>query len=107
MDFVSGLPLSPKKKDVVWVVRYEIYIAVLGKNYKKFGYEVEFYYSISSANRWLILEDMLCSCVLEFEGNWERFLPLVEFAYNNNFQLSIKMAPYEALYGRKSQTLLY
>ncbi|KAA3483854.1 DNA/RNA polymerases superfamily protein [Gossypium australe] len=41
---------------------------------------------------------MLRCCVLEFEGNWEKYLPLVEFAYNNSFQSSIKMAPYEALY---------
>ena len=27
-------------------------------------------------------------------------MPLVEFSYNNNFQTSIRMAPYEALYGR-------
>ncbi|KAA3487301.1 DNA/RNA polymerases superfamily protein [Gossypium australe] len=43
-----------------------------------------------------ILEDMLCCCVLEFEGNWEKYLSLVEFAYNNCFQSSIKIAPYEA-----------
>ena len=27
-------------------------------------------------------------------------LPLVGFAYNNSYQASIQMAPYEALYGR-------
>ena len=27
-------------------------------------------------------------------------LPLIEFAYNNSFQSSIGMAPFEALYGR-------
>ncbi|XP_052485141.1 uncharacterized protein LOC128040434 [Gossypium raimondii] len=36
----------------------------------------------------------------------EEYLPLAEFAYNNNFQSSIQMAPYEALYGRKCCTLL-
>ncbi|KAA3484168.1 Retrotransposable element Tf2 protein type 1 [Gossypium australe] len=46
-------------------------------------------------------------CVLEFEGIWEKYLPLVEFAYNNSFQTSIKMAPYEALYCRKCRTPLY
>ncbi|KAA3466817.1 DNA/RNA polymerases superfamily protein [Gossypium australe] len=46
-----------------------------------------------------VLEDMLWCCVLEFQGSWEKFLPLVEFAYNNSFQSSLKMAPYEALYG--------
>ncbi|GFZ15866.1 hypothetical protein Acr_25g0002750 [Actinidia rufa] len=47
------------------------------------------------------LEDMLRLCVLDFQGNWEMHLPLVEFAYNNSFHASIGMAPYEALYGRK------
>jgi hypothetical protein len=41
-----------------------------------------------------ILEDMLRLCVLDFKGNWINFLPLVEFAYNNNFQETIGMAPY-------------
>ncbi|KAA3461731.1 reverse transcriptase [Gossypium australe] len=54
-----------------------------------------------------ILEDMLHCCILEFEGSWEKYLPLIEFAYNNSFQSSIKMAPYEALYGRKCRTPLY
>ena len=47
-----------------------------------------------------ILEDMLRACVLDLKGSWEEHLPLVEFAYNNNYQASIQMAPYEALYGR-------
>ncbi|XP_073138213.1 uncharacterized protein [Henckelia pumila] len=34
------------------------------------------------------------------KGSWESRLPLVEFAYNNSFQSTIGMAPYEALYGR-------
>ena len=46
-----------------------------------------------------ILEDMLRGCVLNFKGLWDRHLPLVEFAYNNSFQSSIGMAPFEALYG--------
>lgn len=50
------------------------------------------------------LEDMLRPCVLDFKRSWERHLPLVEFAYNNSFQASIGMAPYEALYGRPSQS---
>ncbi|KAG8492331.1 hypothetical protein CXB51_009857 [Gossypium anomalum] len=54
-----------------------------------------------------ILEDMLRCCILEFSGLWERYLPLIEFAYNNSFQSSIKMAPYEALYGRKCRTPLF
>ncbi|KAH9751667.1 Endonuclease [Citrus sinensis] len=38
------------------------------------------------------------------KGNWDNHLPLMEFAYNNNYQASIEMAPYEALYGRKCRT---
>ena len=51
-----------------------------------------------------VLEDMLRGCVIEFSGNWDRYIPLMEFAYNNSFQSSIGMAPYEALYGRKCRT---
>ena len=50
------------------------------------------------------LEDMLRACVLDFKGFWVKYLPLVEFAYNNSFQASIGMAPYEALYGKKCRT---
>ena len=47
-----------------------------------------------------ILGDMLRACILDLKGSWEEHLPLVEFAYNNSYQASIHMAPYEALYGR-------
>ena len=47
-----------------------------------------------------MLEDMLRACVMDHKGSWEEHLPLVEFAYNNNYQASIQMAKYEALYGR-------
>ena len=47
-----------------------------------------------------VVEDMLRACVLDFKGNWSNHFPLVEFAYNNNYQASIGMAPYEELYGR-------
>ena len=47
-----------------------------------------------------ILEDMLRACVLDLKGSLDEHFPLVEFAYNNSYQASIQMAPYEALYGR-------
>ena len=47
-----------------------------------------------------VLEDMLRACVLDHKGSWEEHLPLVEFSYNNSYQASIQMTPYEALYGR-------
>jgi hypothetical protein len=43
---------------------------------------------------------MLRACVLEFPQKWDECLPLAVFSYNNNYQESIKMAPFEALYGR-------
>ncbi|KAJ0827541.1 putative nucleotidyltransferase, Ribonuclease H [Helianthus annuus] len=50
------------------------------------------------------LEDMLHSCVIDFGGNWDSHLPLVEFSYNNSYHASIQMAPFEALYGRKCRS---
>nr|GEV63057.1 zinc finger, CCHC-type, retrotransposon Gag domain protein [Tanacetum cinerariifolium] len=50
------------------------------------------------------LEDILQSCVITFGGNKDDHLPLVEFAYNNSYHSSIKMPPYEMLYGRRCQT---
>lgn len=47
------------------------------------------------------LEDMLRSCVIDFGKAWDTHLPLVEFSYNNSYHTSIKVAPFEALYGRK------
>ena len=47
-----------------------------------------------------ILEDILRACALDLKGSWEEHLTLVEFAYNNSYQVSIQMAPYEALYGK-------
>ena len=47
-----------------------------------------------------ILEDMLRAYVLDLKGSWDEHLPLVEFVYNNSYQASIRMASYEALYGR-------
>ena len=45
-----------------------------------------------------ILEDMLQACVLDFRGSWEDHLHLVEFAYNNSYQVSIGKAEIRAKY---------
>nr|GEV67684.1 putative nucleotidyltransferase, ribonuclease H [Tanacetum cinerariifolium] len=52
------------------------------------------------------LEDMLRSCALEWTGNWDDYICLVEFAYNNSWHASIKCAPFEMLYGRKCRALI-
>jgi hypothetical protein len=54
-----------------------------------------------------ILEDMLRACALKHGGSWDKSLSYAEFSYNNSYQVSLKMAPFEALYGRKCRALLY
>ncbi|WVZ58444.1 hypothetical protein U9M48_008720 [Paspalum notatum var. saurae] len=45
-----------------------------------------------------ILEDMLRACALTYSTKWDECLPLAEFVYNNSYQKSLEMAPFEALY---------
>jgi hypothetical protein len=51
-----------------------------------------------------ILEYMLRMHVMHQPRKWEDYLPLVEFAYNNGYQASLKMSPFKALYGRPCNT---
>ncbi|KAI5316655.1 hypothetical protein L3X38_036362 [Prunus dulcis] len=53
------------------------------------------------------LEDMLRACALQFRDDWDEKLPLMEFAYNNSYQASIKMSPFDALYGKHCRTPFY
>ncbi|KAK8510296.1 hypothetical protein V6N12_073367 [Hibiscus sabdariffa] len=154
MDFVTGLPLTPSKKNSVWVIvdRFtkcahflpvhttdtadklaELYIreivrlhgvpkSIVSDRDSKFtarfwdclhtalGSQLNFSTSYhpqtdgQSERVIQVLEDMLRCCIIDFQGSWEKQLPLVEFAYNNSYQVSIQMAPYEALYGRRCRT---
>ena len=54
-----------------------------------------------------ILEDMLRACVMDFGGSWSKYLPLIEFSYNNSYQSTIGVAPYEMLYGRKCRSPIH
>ncbi|KAA3483415.1 reverse transcriptase [Gossypium australe] len=92
MDFVLGLPLTLKKKDVIWVVVDRL---------TKFVYfiPIRIDYSLERLAELYIYEI--------FEGNWDKYLPLAEFTYNNIYQSSIRMALLDALCGRKCRTLLY
>jgi hypothetical protein len=49
---------------------------------------------------------MLCACVLNNGLKWDKHLPLAEFSYNNSYQESIKISPFEALYGWPYRTPL-
>jgi hypothetical protein len=54
-----------------------------------------------------ILEDMLRACALKDQLGWDKRLLYVEFSYNNSYQASLKMSPFEALYGRNCRTPLH
>ncbi|KAA3461953.1 DNA/RNA polymerases superfamily protein [Gossypium australe] len=157
IDFVSGLPLYPKKKDAIWVIvdrltKSDHFIPVrtdysldklvelsiseilrlhgvplsivsdrdprfTSRFWKKLQealgtklhFSTAFHPQMDGQSEWIIqiLEDMLRCCILEFKSTWEKHLSSIEFAYNNSFQYSIKVALYEALYGRKRRTPLY
>ena len=51
-----------------------------------------------------VLEDMLRGYVMKFTRSWDRYVPLMEFSYNNSYLASIGMTPYEALCGRRCRT---
>jgi hypothetical protein len=54
-----------------------------------------------------ILEDMLRACALQYGRSWDKSLPYAKFSYNNNYQESLKMAPFEMLYGQRCRTPLF
>jgi transposase InsO family protein len=53
-----------------------------------------------------ILEDMLRACAIQYGKNWDKCPTLAEFSYNNSYQSSLQMAPFEALYGQRCRTPL-
>jgi hypothetical protein len=151
MDFVVGLPRSPRGRDAIWVVvdrltksahfipmkttnsTQELVPLYMKEVIRLHGvpksivsdrdskFVSRFWQSLQSALGTQLslstafhpqsdgqsertiqtLEDMLRACALSWKGSWEDHLALVEFAYNNSYQASIKMAPFEALYGRR------
>jgi hypothetical protein len=54
-----------------------------------------------------IIEDMLRACALQYRRSWDKSLPYAEFSYNNSYQESLKMAPFEMLYGQRCRTPLF
>jgi transposase InsO family protein len=50
-----------------------------------------------------ILEDMLRACALQYGRSWDKSLSYAEFSYNNSYQESLKMTPFEMLYGRDAE----
>ncbi|KAA0067801.1 DNA/RNA polymerases superfamily protein [Cucumis melo var. makuwa] len=120
MDFLFGLPHTSRGYDGIWVIVDRLtktawfipikVMSTLDQCAKSNENKVEVQYCVPSqtdgqSERTIqTLEDMLRACVLQFKGNWDTHLSLMEFAYNNSYQSSIDMAPFEALYGRPCRT---
>ncbi|WMV10043.1 hypothetical protein MTR67_003428, partial [Solanum verrucosum] len=119
---ITGLPRTRRKHDSIWVIMDRLVSPHLGcqdyrfsgglrqtlhqrESQKGLGTQVNLNTTFhpqtdGQAERTIqTLEDMLRACMIDFKGSWDDHLPLIEFAYNNNFHSSIQMAPYEALYG--------
>jgi hypothetical protein len=62
-------------------------------------YHIEFDRKTGCVNR--VIEYILRMYVMEKPSKWEDYLHLVEFAYNNGYQASLNISPFEALYGIK------
>jgi hypothetical protein len=54
-----------------------------------------------------ILEDMLRACDLQYGISWDKSLSYAKFSNNNSYQESLKMAPFEMLYGHRCQAPLF
>jgi hypothetical protein len=54
-----------------------------------------------------ILEDMLRAYALQYGRSWDKSLSYAEFSYNNSYQESLKMAPFDMLYGHRCRTPLF
>ncbi|GKD40521.1 putative reverse transcriptase domain-containing protein [Tanacetum coccineum] len=93
MDFVSGLPRTPSGslQEALWT---------------KLDMSTTYRPQTDGQSERTIqtLEDMLCAYVIDFGSSWDRHLSLVEFSYNNSYHASIKVAPYEDLYGIKCRS---
>ncbi|WMV25057.1 hypothetical protein MTR67_018442 [Solanum verrucosum] len=123
MDFVVGLPRTHRQHDSIWVIvdRFSksshflpVKVSYLAEDYAKLY--IKEIVKLHGASLSIIsdrdgqvertiqtLEDMLRACVINFKGNRDDHLPLIEFSYNNSYHSSISMAPFEALYGRRCQ----
>nr|GEV31037.1 putative reverse transcriptase domain-containing protein [Tanacetum cinerariifolium] len=123
MDFITKLPRTPSGYDSIWVIvdrltksthfipinekfkmerltrlylkeivcRHGVPVSIISDRDPRFA-------TIQT------LEDMLRACVINFGSGWDKHLPLAEFSYNNSYHASIKVAPFEALYGRKCRS---
>ncbi|WVZ48601.1 hypothetical protein U9M48_000022 [Paspalum notatum var. saurae] len=87
MDFIVGLPRTQKGYGSIWVI------------IDRFTKSAHFI-PVKTTYRAKQYAELYISRI------WDECLPLAEFAYNNSYQNSLDMAPFEALYGRRCRTPL-
>ncbi|GKA61427.1 putative reverse transcriptase domain-containing protein [Tanacetum coccineum] len=93
-----GVALMQRMKVITYASRQ---LKIHEKNYTTHDLELGAGTNGHSERTIQTLEDMLRACMIDFGNGWDRHLPLVEFSYNNSYHMSIKAAPFEALYGRR------
>ncbi|GJR58347.1 retrotransposon protein, putative, ty3-gypsy subclass [Tanacetum coccineum] len=115
MDFIIGLPRTFKKNDAIWVVvdrltKSAYFLPIQDPRFTsrfwkglqnawgtRLKFSIAFHPQADGQTERTIqtLKDMLRSCALEWTGNWDEYLCLVEFTYNNSWYESIKGASFE------------
>ncbi|GJR44157.1 putative reverse transcriptase domain-containing protein [Tanacetum coccineum] len=126
MDFVTKMPKTSSGQDTIWIIevvsRHGVTVLIISDRDSKFtsyfskslnealGTQLDMSTAYhpqtdgQSERTIQTLEDMLRACVIDFRNSWDKYLPLVEFSYNNSYHTSIKVAPFDALYGRKCRS---
>ncbi|KAA3474294.1 DNA/RNA polymerases superfamily protein [Gossypium australe] len=122
IDFVFGFPVSSRKKDTIWVIvnrLTKLTHFILVRTY----YSLEKLAKLSSGYmecRYLLFQIKTRDSHIDFKVNFSRLeakdkqFEQVNTDFerhvtmlHSRLQSSIKMAPFEALYGRKCRTPLY
>nr|GEY58935.1 putative reverse transcriptase domain-containing protein [Tanacetum cinerariifolium] len=116
MDFVTGLPQTQRRHDAIWVVvdrltksahflpiRKDYSVSRLAKIFQQESYDYtvprqRLYQTDTHVSR--LVFGKVCRKLGEpGSRNWDNYICLVEFAYNNSWHASIKCAPFEMLHG--------
>jgi hypothetical protein len=136
MDFIMGLPLTARKFNLIWVIvdrltksahfilvntnynvqKYaEIYVTrvlclhgVPKMNISDRGsqFVAHFWEQLHASLGTHLIHSLAYHPQTDGQTSWDKNLSWAEFSYNNSYQESLKMAPFETLYGRQCRTPL-
>ncbi|WVZ63891.1 hypothetical protein U9M48_013485 [Paspalum notatum var. saurae] len=93
MDFIVGLPLTQKGYDSIWVI--------IGRFTKS-----AHFIPIKTTYWAKQYAELYIAQIVSLHGVPRTITSDREFAYNNSYQKSLEMAPFETLYGRQCRTPL-